>query len=166
MLGAGPRDADRIAFLKGVAADQMGGDLPRDADEGYGIHQRVGKAGDRIRRARTGGDKQHADLAGRAGIAFGGMRGALFVAHEKMADPVLLEQLVIDRKDRAARISENILNALVGQSLQDDFRAGHHASHRAQLHFEPPAWSRSEAFLHKKGTCPIHFSGKLLKPDK
>jgi hypothetical protein len=42
---AGAGDADRVAFLKGVVADQMRGDLPRDADDRNGVHQGVGQAG-------------------------------------------------------------------------------------------------------------------------
>ena len=33
VLGAGPRDADRVAFLEGVIADHMRRHLPRDANQ-------------------------------------------------------------------------------------------------------------------------------------
>ncbi len=51
-------------------------------------------------------------LAGRAGIAFGRMARALLVAHQDVADVVLLEDLVIDRQHRAARIAENVSTPL------------------------------------------------------
>ena len=64
-------------------------------------------------------------LAGRAGIAFGRMAGALLVAHEDVLDVVLLEELVIDRQHRAARIAEQVLDAIVLQRLHHHFGARH-----------------------------------------
>ena len=129
VLGAGPGDADRVAFLEGVVADQMGRHLAGDADHRNGIHQRVGEPGDGIGGAGTGGDQHHADLAGRARIAFGGMDRALLVANENVLDAILLEQFVIDRQDGAARIAENMLNALIGESLKHHLGAGHGTRH-------------------------------------
>ncbi len=71
----------------------------------------------------------HADLAGRARIAFGGMDRALLVADEDVLDAILLEQLVIDRQHGAARIAENMLNALIGESLKHHLGACHCARH-------------------------------------
>jgi hypothetical protein len=51
--------------------------------------------------------------------------GALLVAHQDMAQLVLLEQLVIDREHGAAGIAENVVHALVGKRPQHDLRAGH-----------------------------------------
>ena len=51
VLGAGPRDADRVALLEGVVADQVRGYLAGDADDGNGIHQRVGQPGYGVRGA-------------------------------------------------------------------------------------------------------------------
>ncbi len=99
------------------------GDLPRQADDRDRIHQRVGEAGDGIGRAGTGGHEDDAGLARRARIAFRRMDGTLLVADEDVADLVLLEQRVIDRKHRAARIAENGVHALIDQSLDDNFSA-------------------------------------------
>jgi hypothetical protein len=52
VLGAGPGDADRVAFLEGVVADEMGRHLAGDADERDRIHEGVGEAGDGIGGAR------------------------------------------------------------------------------------------------------------------
>ena len=106
VLGAASRDAGRVAFLESVGADEMGRHLTGDADERDRIHQRVGEAGDRVGRAGPRGHQQHADLAGRTGIALGGMGRALLVAHENVANLLLVEDRVVDRQDRAAGIAE------------------------------------------------------------
>ena len=50
VLGAGPGDADGVAFLERIVADQMRGNLSGDADQRNRIHQRV-----RQRRHHVGG---------------------------------------------------------------------------------------------------------------
>ena len=124
-LVQGLRDADRVAFLEGVGADQRRRHLAGQADERDRIHQRVLQRRHRVGRARSRGHQHDARLAGRARIAFGGMAGALLVADEDVLDVVLLEQLVIDRKDRAARIAEQVQDAVVLQRLHHHLRAGH-----------------------------------------
>ena len=125
VLGAGPRDADRVAFLEGVVADEMGRHLAGDADQRNRVHQRIGEAGHRIGGAGTRGDEHDARLAGRAGIAFRRMGRPLLVAHQDVLHLLLLEDLVIDRQHRAAGIAENMLDPLVGQRLQHDLGARH-----------------------------------------
>ena len=125
VLRAMAGDADRIAFLESIRADEMGRHLSGEADERNGVHQGVREAGDGIGRAGARGHQQHADLAGRAGIALGRMGRALLVAHQHVLHEVLLEDGVIDRKDRTAGIAENRLDALVLQGLDDHFRTGH-----------------------------------------
>ena len=78
-----------------------------------------------------GGDQNHPGPAGRAGIALGGMRRGLLVAHQDVADVVLLEDRVVDRQHRAAGIAEHGVDPLVLQSLNDHFCAGHVSVHRA-----------------------------------
>ncbi len=125
VLGAGPRDADGVAFLECVIADQMGRHLTGDADDGDGIHPRIGEARDRIGGARARGDQDAADFAGRARIAFGSMHRALLMTDQDVLDPVLLEQLVIDGQHGAAGVAENMLHALINESLQHHFGACH-----------------------------------------
>ena len=129
VLGAVAGDAGRVAFLERVGADEMRRHLAGDADERNRIHQRVGQAGDGVGRARARGDQQHADLAGRAGVAFRRVGGALFVAHQHMAKLVLVKERVVDRQHRAARIAEHDVDALILQRLDDHFRAGHLLRH-------------------------------------
>ena len=53
------------------------------------------------------------------------MAGALFVAHEHVPHRILLDDLVIDRQDRATRIAEDIGDALVDQGLDNHVGARH-----------------------------------------
>jgi len=142
VLGARPCDADGVAFLECVVADQMRRHLPSEHDDRNRIHQRVGEAGDGIGRARPRGDEYRAHLAGRPRIALGSVHRALLVAHEDVPELVLLEQRVIDRQHRAAGIAENVLDALIEQRLDHHFRAGHFLLHRPA----PPLLHPS--FLH------------------
>ena len=64
-------------------------------------------------------------------ILDGGMGRALFVAHEDVANLVLLEQLVIDREDGPAGIAEHHLDALIRQGFYDHRRARHRLRHRS-----------------------------------
>ena len=125
VLGAGPGDADGVAFLERVVADQMRRHLPGDADQRDRIHQRVRQRRHHVGGAGTRGHQHHARLAGRARIAFGGMAGALLVAHQDVLDLALLENLVIDRKHRAAGIAEQVLDAMIDQRAHDHRGAGH-----------------------------------------
>ena len=125
VFGAGPGDADGVAFLKGVVADEVGRHLPGDHDQRNRIAQRIGQAGHRVGGARSGGDQHGADLAGGTCIAFGRVHRALLVPHENMVHFVLLKQSVVDRQHGAARITEKMLNALIGQCLDHHFRAAH-----------------------------------------
>ena len=127
VLGAGPRDADRVAFLERIGADQRRRNLSGQADQRDRIHQRVLQRRHRVGGARPRRHQHDAGLAGRARIAFGGVAGALLVADQDVLDVVLLENLVIDRKHGAAGIAEQMLDAIVAQRLHDHFGARHFA---------------------------------------
>ena len=129
MLGAGPRNTDGITLLKGVVADQVRWHLTRDANNRNRIHQSVGETRNSIGCARAGCDKHDADLTRRAGIALGRVDRSAFLAHQDVADFFLLEQLIVDRQHRAARIAEDHFDALVGQRRDHHFRAGHCPRH-------------------------------------
>jgi hypothetical protein len=94
VLGAGARDAEGVGFLEGVAADEFAGDLAGDGDDGDGIHHGVDQAGDQVGGAGAGGGAADAHLAGGARVAFGGEAGVLFVAHQHMADVVVVDGVV------------------------------------------------------------------------
>src|SRR5690606_17736476 len=125
VLGARTRDANRVAFLEGVRADQRGRDLTSDADEWNGIHQSILERRDGIRGARTRSYQHHANLAGRASVAFSRMPCPLLVANEDVLHLFLLEKLVVDREYGSARVSENMLDAVILQRLYDHFGARH-----------------------------------------
>ncbi len=115
VLGAVARQANRIRLLKGIGADQVRGNLSGDDHQRDRIHEGIGNAGDGIGRARARGDEDDARLAGRAGVAFGGMRRASLVPDEDMADAIVRKQLVIDGQHCAARIAEHEFDALADQ---------------------------------------------------
>ena len=122
MLGAWPRDADRVGFLERVVADQVRRNLPGDADDRDRIHQRVGQAGHRIGGAGSRGDQHAADLAGRARIAFRRVHRALLVPHQDVLHLFLREDGVVDRQHRAARIAEQMLARLGRRAPGSPFR--------------------------------------------
>ena len=98
--------------------------LAGDDDEGDGIHQRVGQAGDRVGGAGTRRHQHDAGLAGRAGIAFRRMDRALLVADQNVDEFVVLEERIVDRQNRAAGIAENVPDALILERPDHDLRAG------------------------------------------
>ncbi len=123
VLGAGPRDAGRVGFLKRVVADQMRRHLPGQADDRHRIHQRVGQPGHGVGRAGTARHQHDADLAGRARVALGGVHRAALLAHQDVAQRVLLEERIVNRQDRAAGIAEYDIDALIDERLDDDIRS-------------------------------------------
>src|SRR2546430_15184990 len=54
-----------------------------------------------------------------------GYPGALLMPHQDVLDFTLLEDLVIDRKHRAAGIAEDMLDAMIDQRAHDHCCAGH-----------------------------------------
>ena len=103
-----------------VQAEGHLADLAGDDHHWNGIHQGVGDARNRIGRAGARCDEDDAGLPGRAGIAFGGMGCSLLMPHEDVANPLLLEQGVIDRENGTARIAENDLHTEIAQRLDED----------------------------------------------
>src|SRR6185312_9625958 len=106
------------------------------------------EAGDGVGRAGPRSDEENADLAGRARVAFRGVSRALLVADEDVAKLVLVEDGVVDRQHRAARIAEHHLDALVLQRLDDHFGAGHVLGH---VRNSPPYLSSIGIRGNKKG---------------
>jgi len=152
VFGGGARDAEGVGFLESIAADELGGDLAGDGDDGDGIHHGVDEPGDEVGGAGSGGGATDADLPGGAGIAFGGEAGILFVAHKDVLDVAVIEGIV-KRQGDAARIAEEAIDAFAREAFEEDFSAIHQFSGFG---------------LHTK--TPVHFpqkkrpSGGLFTP--
>ena len=91
MLGAMPRQADRVRFLEGIGPDQGRGYLSGDHHHGDRIHIGIGDTGYGIGRARPAGYQHDPGLAGGTGISFRSMRGARFVTYQNMPNAVVRE---------------------------------------------------------------------------
>ena len=89
MLDAGAGDADRIDFLKGIAADSVAGNLAGYDHQRNRIHIGGGDSGYRVGCSRSGGDQANTRFAGSAGIAVRGVGRTLFVAHQDVHDVIL-----------------------------------------------------------------------------
>ena len=124
MLGARPRETERVGFLEGIAADEFAGDLSGDGDDGDRIHHGVDEAGGEVGGARAGSGAADADLSSGASVAFG-REGCIFlVADEDVTDLVVVED-VVEGEGHAAGVAEHALHALPGQALGQHFRAAH-----------------------------------------
>ena len=122
VLGDRQRDAGDVRLLEGVAAQDRRRHLPRDADDGRGIHHRRRDAGDEVRRARSGGGDRHSDFARRPGIAVGHVGGALLVPDQDVPDGIGRHR-VVGRHDRAARVPEDDVDAFAHENFPDHLRA-------------------------------------------
>ncbi len=130
MLGDRLRDAGHVGFLEGIAADESRRDLAGDRHDRRRVHHRVGQRRHQVGRARSAGRDAHAELATArcAGIAFGGVSGGLFVAHQHVVD-LIFRQGMVERHDRAARIAKDHVNAFAHQCFTHDLRPGSHVRH-------------------------------------
>jgi len=61
------------------------------------------------------------------------------MTHEDVADLLLLDQRIIDRKRGASGISENVLNALIRERFYDHLSAGHLLWHLTHSSSRSPA---------------------------
>ncbi len=122
VLDAGASHADRVDLLECVAADRVARHLAGQHDQRDRIHVGGGDAGHRVGRARARGHEANPRLAGRARVAVSGVRSTLFVAHQNVLDVILFVQRVVNVQHRAAGVAENVLDTLVLQELDDDFR--------------------------------------------
>ncbi len=71
----------------------------------------------------------HTPAARGAGVAVGGMGRRLFVPHQDVPQLRELGQRVVERHDRAARIPEHHVHALLQQDAAEELGAGEHLGH-------------------------------------
>ena len=118
-------DSKDVGFLKGAATDSGGGNLAGDGDHGDGVHVGIGNASDEVGCARTGSGHHDANFSGGPGVALGHERPALFVAGKNSADLFRSGQGLVEHHARAARVSEDGVDAGVLEGLDEEI-----ASHR------------------------------------
>ena len=94
VLGAGAGDSQDVGLLKGVVADEHGGNLTAEDHQGDGIHVSGGKAGYRVRGPRARGDQADPHLSGGPCVSVRCVYGTLFVAHQVVADVGAVERIV------------------------------------------------------------------------
>ena len=128
---AGAGDAHGVGLLEGIVADHERRHLTRQNHQRDAVQQRVGQTGHRVGRAGARGHQNHTGFTGRARIALSRMNGGLFVAHQNVADFVLLENLVVNRKHSTTGVAENHFDALILKGLNHHFSAGHGLTHFA-----------------------------------
>ena len=116
------RDAVDVDLLERVLADQRRRDVAGDRDHRDRVEERRPDAGDEVGRAGTGGAHAHADPARDPRVAVGGVRAALLVADEDVAELGVVAQDVVERQDHAARVAEEDVDALAEQRLAQDVR--------------------------------------------
>ena len=68
------------------------------------------------------------------------MHRALLMADQHVAKLVLMEQLVVDRQHRSARIAEDVLDPLIGERLDHHLGAGHLLCHVPLHSLNAPIW--------------------------
>ena len=117
MFGTMARDTDRVGFLKGIGADQIGCNLAGDDDHRNAVHKGIGNTGNGIGRTRAGCYQYDTGLAGRTGIAFRRMGRCLLVADQYMLDFRMFVKRIINGQDGTARIAENGIHTQVQQGF-------------------------------------------------
>ena len=122
VLGHRQRDAVDVDLLERVLADQRGGHVAGDGDHRHRVEERGPDPGHEVGRARTGGAHAHPDPTGHPGVAVGGVRAALLVADEDVAQLGIVAEDVVERQDHAARVAEEDVDALAQQRLAQDVR--------------------------------------------
>ncbi len=126
MLGDRARDLHHRGLLERVGADDVARHLAGDRHQRDGIHLGVGQAGHQVQRTRAGGRHHHARPARGPRISFGGEDAPLLVSRQDRANPVAKSrQGLMERHARAARISEDDLDPMANERLDQDVGPGH-----------------------------------------
>ena len=135
VLGDRLGDPDDVGLLEGVPPDHRAGHLTGDRHQRRVVHVGRGDPGHQVRRPRSRGRDAHAGTSAGPRIPVRRVGRRLLVPHQHVAQRGILGQRVVERHDRAARVAEHQLDALVLQGPAEDLRAGqqllrHHTPHR------------------------------------
>ena len=101
------------------------GTWPVMIDQRNRVHVGGRDPGHRVGHPRSGGHERDANLLRRARIAVRCVDRPLLVTHEDVLYLVLLEELVVEEEDRAARIAEDVFHALLLKTAHKDLSPGH-----------------------------------------
>ena len=120
------RDADHIDFLECIGSEQWRRNLSGYDHHRRAVHQRIGNAGDGVRRTGSRSDQRHSDSAGYAGISLCSMRRSLFVTHQNMFQFIfVVVQTIVNRDCLSAGITEDRIYPFSYQRLQQSLRTGY-----------------------------------------
>jgi len=102
----GTGDPDHGGFLEGVAADQVGSDLPGDGNQRDRIHHRGGQTRNEIARAGSAGGDNNARPAAGTGVGVGHVAAALLVTGYDETNRRCV-QTIEQRQHGGADVAEN-----------------------------------------------------------
>ena len=113
-------NSHHINLLESIAADHRRADLAGNHHQRHRIGVGGGDAGNRIGGARAGRYQRHADLAASARISIRRVYRRLLVSGQNVFEFMQLVDGVVDFENRAAGITENVLDALGLKALHND----------------------------------------------
>jgi hypothetical protein len=152
MLGDRHCNTGDVCFLEGIFTDDFGADLPGDGYHRDRVHHRIADSGDQVGCSWPGCPDTNADLTGCVGISFRHVSAALLVPDQHMLKKLAVVDFIVKRNNRAARISEDNLNALTAETLQEGFRARalnfRHHSHLSTYPFVGPETKKPPSHTH------------------
>ena len=144
VLGDRHGDAGDIDLLEGVASDEARADVAGDGNHRDGVHIGCCDAGDEVGRARSARCEAHADPAGRTCITVRRVSRALLVCRQNVMNAVaVLVKCVVDVENCTARITEDGINALLHERVDEDLRT-------VLYHAKPPPFSVIHNCCHRK----------------
>ena len=114
-------DADNINLLECIVSDEVAGYLSGEADKRNAVVVCRCKTGDQVGCTRAAGNEAYADFSCRSRIGIRLMHQRLLVARQNDFDFILFVKLIADINGASSRITEEILDTLLLQSLYQKF---------------------------------------------
>ena len=109
-----------ISWKEGVAPEHVEADVPRDGDDGDGIHEGGRNARHKVGGAGAARREAYADAPRDARIAVCRVRRALLVRGDDVADGAVAVECVVNIEHGAARVAEYRVNALFFEAVDED----------------------------------------------